>query len=98
MEWGADAGPGPPYLGPQVVVQQLQGRQLLVHGLGVLRLLLLHDLPARLDHSLHLQLHLTQQLVQFLHPCTHKWKSEDEGIGWLVGVRVFVCVCDQFLL
>lgn len=53
-------------LGSQVVVQQLEGRELLVHRLRVFRLLLLHDLPPCFDHRLHLQLDLAEQLVEFL--------------------------------
>lgn len=55
------------YLCPQVIVEQFERSELIVHGLGVLRLLFLHDLPPRLYHRLHLKLHLTQQFVEFLH-------------------------------
>lgn len=55
------------YLSPQIVVEKFQSGQLFVHSFRILRLLFLHNLTARFDHRLHLQLHLTQQLVQFLH-------------------------------
>lgn len=51
------------YLSPEVIIEQLESSELLVHGLGVLRLLFLHNLSTCLYHRLHLQLHLTQQLV-----------------------------------
>lgn len=55
------------YLCPQVIVKQFESGKLFVHGLGVLRLLFLHNLATCFYHRLHLQLYLTQQLVQFLH-------------------------------
>lgn len=54
------------YLRPEFIVEQFKSSKLLVHGLGVLRLLFLHNLAACFYHRLHLQLHLTKQLVQFL--------------------------------
>lgn len=54
------------YLCSQVIVEKFESSELFVHGLGVLRLLFLHNLSTSLYHRLHLQLHLTQQLVQFL--------------------------------
>lgn len=54
------------YLRPEFIVEQFKSSKLLVHGLGVLCLLFLHNLAACFYHRLHLQLHLTQQLVQFL--------------------------------
>src|SRR4029434_7082208 len=54
----------------KVIVEQLEGGELLVHALGVFCLLFLHNLPARLNHRLYLHLHVTQHLIQSLH--THR--------------------------
>ncbi len=51
------------YLCPEIIVEQFESSELLVHGLGVLRLLFLHNLSTCFYYRLHLQLHLTQQLV-----------------------------------
>lgn len=50
-------------LGSQVIVEQFEGSELFIHGLWVLRLLLLHNLSTCFYHRLHLKFHLTQQLV-----------------------------------
>lgn len=55
------------YLCSEVIVEQFESCKLLIHGLGVLRLLFLHNLATCFYHCLHFKLHLTQQLVQFLY-------------------------------
>lgn len=55
-----------PHLGTQVIVEHLQRRQLLVHPLGVVCLLLLNNVPSCFDDGLHFKLDFTQSFVEFL--------------------------------
>ena len=54
------------HLGTQVIVENLQRSQLLIHPFGVVGLLLLDDVPSCLDHRLHFKLDFTQDFIEFL--------------------------------
>lgn len=79
------------YLGPQIIIEQFESSELFVHGLGVLRLLLLHNLSTCLYHCLYLQLHLTQQLVKFLKKMDneHMIVCMNWHVGWLI---FYLCI------
>ena len=55
-----------PYLGTQVIVENLQRSQLPIHPLGVVGLLLLDNVPSCFDDSLHFQLDFAQSFIEFL--------------------------------
>lgn len=54
------------HLGTQVIVENLQRSQLLIHPLGVVSLLLLDNVPSCFDYRLHLKLDFTQNFIEFL--------------------------------
>lgn len=54
------------YLCTQIIIKELQCRQLLIHAFRVVSLLFLHNLPSCFDYSLHFKLYFTEGFIKFL--------------------------------
>ena len=76
------------YLSPQVIVEQFKSSKLFIHRLGILCLLFLHNLSTCFYHRLYFQLHLTQQLVQFLNTIRHHIFIQMEEIVGVCRIRM----------
>ena len=64
----------------QLIIEQLEGSESVVQLFRLLRLLSLNDLSSGLYHSLYLQLHLTQTLIQLLY--RREGEGEEREEGW----------------
>ena len=73
------------HLGTQVIVENLQRSQLLIHPLGVVSLLLLDNVSSCFDYSLHFKLDFTQNFIEFL-------KNKDDKFYLLV----ITCLLEPF--